>query len=130
MDAREEDAATLDATQAVAAMRAEVVQLRAGLARLDDGLTALERRHRPAGSTRGRPERYLKVLVDVYERGGRHGVDAAAFAGLGARHGYDPRGLGGFFTGTRASLRRSEGRVTLTALGEHLVDAYLNELSG
>lgn len=110
-------------------MRVELERLRSNLARLEDGLNALEATEAPLGGrARERPERYLRVLVDVYERGGHHGVDAEGLATIGKAHGYDRRGLGGFFTGRRAPLRRTEDRVTLTPFGEHLVDVYLHPL--
>ncbi|WP_299960174.1 hypothetical protein [uncultured Modestobacter sp.] len=73
---------------------------------------------------RTRPDRYYRLLVDVYEHG-RHGLPAAQFAPLGRALGYDARGLGGFFVGTRAPLRRGDERVVLTAEGHRLVEEYL-----
>jgi len=126
---RRQDPPLDDSADVLAAMRAEVGRLRSGLARLEEGLSALERaQHQPAGAVRDRPERYLRVLVDVYERGGQHRVDADGLAAIGRAYGYDPRGLGGFFTGSRAPLRRADGRVTLTRHGEQLVDVYLRPL--
>lgn len=112
-------------------VRAELRRLRAGLARAEEGLAALEQEAPPRRSAqeRARPERYLRLLVDVYERGGRHGLDSDAFGALGAEHGYDRRGLGGFFRGDRAPLQLAEGRVRLTPEGARLVDAHLRELS-
>ena len=65
------------------------------------------------------------IEVEVYELGGQHGVDADGLASIGARHGYDRRGLGGFFTGARAPLGRTDGRIRLTAHGAELMDLYL-----
>jgi hypothetical protein len=119
-----------DAQHALAAIRGELARVRASMSRIERGLDELEAAgDGPGGMVRRRPERYLRVLVDVYERGGRHGVGALEWAAIGQRHGYDRRGLGGFFTGGRASLRRSEDRVVLTAYGERLVDGYLAGLS-
>ncbi len=118
-----------DCAQALASIRAEVVRLRSSLVRLEKHLDALEAAPQHAmDGPRERPERYMRVLVDVYERGGQHGVDADGLAAIGRVHGYDRRGLGGFFTGRRAPLRRVEGRVTLTPHGVHLVDLYLHPL--
>lgn len=113
-------------------IRAELRRLRAGLARAEEGLAAIEREQAPArrpSQERARPERYLRLLVDVYERGGRLGLDSDAFGALGADYGYDRRGLGGFFRGERAPLALVEGRVRLTAEGARLVDAQLRELA-
>jgi hypothetical protein len=42
------------------------------LVRIEQGLALIEAaQQRPAGLIRERPERYLRVLVDVYDRGGR-----------------------------------------------------------
>lgn len=109
------------------AIRSELQRLRAGLDRIEEALSSLDNPERPPGRERPRPERYLQVLVAVYDEGGRHGLDAATFARLGGRYGYDPRGLGGFFAGARAPLHRVDGRVRLTAEGERLVDRYLDE---
>jgi hypothetical protein len=126
--APDSDAPHVDASHAYAAIRAELARLRAGLGRIETEVAGLEREHRPRGETRDRPERYLRVLVDVYDRGGRPGVKAEAFYAIGKGHGYDRRGLGGFFTGTRAPLRRIEDRIVLTPQGEYLIDRYLMQL--
>ena len=118
-----------DPAQAIASIRAEVGRLRSGLLRLEENLDALELAGLQSPEPdRQRPERYLRVLVDVYEHGGQHGVDGDGLAAIGSAYGYDRRGLGGFFTGRRAPLRRVEGRVTLTPYGQHLVDVYLHRL--
>jgi hypothetical protein len=64
------------------------------------------------------------VLVAVYERG-VHGVSSEELADLGRAHGYDRRGLGGYFAGARAPLRLVGGRVALTTEGARLVHEYL-----
>lgn len=76
-----------------------------------------------------RPTRYYEVLVGVYEHG-RHGIAAEAFAELASSHGYQRRGLNGFFTGGRAALRRIDGRTVLTAEGNRLVNEHLRAVSG
>ena len=118
----------LSPAHCAAVIRDEVARIRSGLARIEGELASFENAQRPSAASRARPERYQRVLVDVYERGGRVGVDAAAFAAIGAVYGYDPRGLGGFFTGGRAPLRRVDDRVGLTVYGEQLVDEYLSRL--
>lgn len=108
----------------VAALRAEVARLRRGLDRVEAALGRLDAPPSPEAAARARPERYYRLLVDLYERG-RRGVDAEAFARLGRQRGYDARGLGGFFVGGRAPLRRQEGRVVLTPEGQRLLDDHL-----
>ncbi|HLH65693.1 MAG TPA: hypothetical protein VKV27_08320 [Solirubrobacteraceae bacterium] len=114
-----------DAQHALAAIRTELSRVRSSVSRIERDLNELEAGERGSGAQRRRPERYLRVLIDVYERGGRHGVAGEEWAAIGARHGYDRRGLGGFFTGANAPLRRIEGRVLLTVSGEQLIDGYL-----
>jgi hypothetical protein len=113
-----------EAGRTVASIRTELGRLRSSILRIEQELGELEGAQQTA-VRRDRPERYLRVLVEVYEHGGQHGVDADGLAGIGARHGYDRRGLGGFFTGARAPLRRADGRIRLTAHGEELMDSYL-----
>jgi hypothetical protein len=120
---RSEDLAA-DPQHALAAIRAELARVRSSVSRIERDLNELEVTEHDS-ATRRRSERYLRVLVDVYERGGRHGVDPQEWSAIGGRHGYDRRGLGGFFTGGKAALRRVDGRVLLTAHGERLVDGYL-----
>jgi hypothetical protein len=124
-----QDRPATEVAHAIAAIRTEVGRMRSSLVQIEQGLAVLEAAEQPtSASSRPRPERYLRVLVDVYERGGRHGVDPDGLAAIGSAYRYDRRGLGGFFTGTRAPLRRVDGRVVLTPHGEHLVDVYLSEL--
>lgn len=119
--ASEDDAATLSA------LRSELARIREGVTRIERGLGELERRAatRPV---RPRPDRYYEVLLAVYEHG-RHGMDPDAFGRVGAEHGYDPRGLGGFFTGARAALARHDGRIRLTAEGKRLLDHHLDTVT-
>lgn len=122
---------TPDLQHALATIRAELQRLRACVNGIERGLNELDSSAAlaPSGERR-RPERYLRVLVDVYDRGGRHGVESEAWAAIGARHGYDRRGLGGFFTGNRAAVTLSGERIRLTIYGERLVDGYLAKLAG
>lgn len=113
---------------ALATIRAELAHVRSAVGRIERGLVELEASDRAATRSSRKPERYLQVLVDVYERGGRHGVSAEAWSAIGDRLGYDRRGLGGFFTGARAPLRHTQDRVALTVYGERLVDEYLSRL--
>lgn len=111
------------AENVLAALRAELGRLRDGLERVEENLGRLEREE-PQSRARARPERYYEVLLDLYEHG-RHGLDAEAFGRLGEVRGYDARGLGGFFVGSRAPLRRVERRVVLTPEGHRLLDEHL-----
>ena len=126
MDAAESE----DVAGAAEAIRAEVRTLRTSLTRIEQALARLPQRKAAAPRTeRERPERYYRVLVSVYERGGRHGVAAGELGAVAHEHGYDRRGLGGFFAGARAPLQQVDGRVRLTAEGLRLVDRYLHELA-
>lgn len=118
-----------DPQQALASIRTELARVRSSLGRIERGLGELEASELDSAGARRRPERYLRVLLDVYERGGRHGVASDEWAAIGRQHGYDRRGLGGFFTGGRASLRKVDDRVLLTVYGERLVDEYLAGLA-
>lgn len=99
--------------------------MRIAIARIEQALGELDETQRRSFVLGERPERYLRVLVEVYERGGQPGVDADGLAAIGHRHGYDRRGLGGFFTGARAPLQRVGGRIRLSPYGALLMDAYL-----
>ena len=112
----------------VEAIRAELRRLRSSLARVEAEVARLPQRP-PRPRSLERPERYYRVLVGVYERGGRHGLEPEALGALGAEHGYDRRGLGGFFAGTRAPLQLAAGRARLTAEGLRLVDRFLEEVA-
>lgn len=105
-------------------VRAELANLRRGLDRVEAALAQTGVSSQASVTTRSRPERYYRLLVDVYERG-RHGLDGTTFASLGRNRGYDARGLGGFFVGSRAPLLRRRERVVLTPEGHQLVDRYL-----
>ena len=111
---------------AIPAIREELARVRAAMQRIEAALTLLENGPEPERPARARtrPDRYYLVLLGVYERG-RQGVDSEQFGRLGAEHGYDRRGLGGYFVGARASLRRDGDRIHLTAEGLALIDEYL-----
>ena len=127
MSSRSSDRA--GAADAAAAIRTELPKLRAALARIEEAVERLPRDAPRASPERGRPERYFRVLVDVYECGGRHGIDRDLLGEIGGRHGYDRRGLGGFFAGDRAPLRLVSDRARLTPEGLRLVDAFLREVA-
>lgn len=113
------------AAAALAAIRGEVARMREGLDGIESGLQRLERQQR--STERARPARFYAVLVGVYEHG-IHGIDDDALTELAAAHGYQRRGLNGYFTGARAALRRSDGRVVLTPEGHRLLDAHLRQI--
>lgn len=117
-----------DPQHALASIRSELDRIRAAAGRIERGLAELESGAASSARARPRQVRYLQVLVDVYDLGGRHGVSLEQWARIGSARGYDRRGLGGFFTGVRAPLRQADGRVALTVSGERLVDEYLAEL--
>jgi hypothetical protein len=123
MTGREENA---DAT-ALAGIRAEVAVMREALDRIEGELHSLEGRQPTA--ERVRPMRFYDVLVGVYEHG-IHGIDGDALTRLAGQNGYQRRGLNGFFTGARAALRRSAGRVVLTPEGVRLLAVHLREVHG
>jgi hypothetical protein len=109
----------------VALIHAELDSVRISAIRIERALGQLDQARERAAVLRDRPERYLRVLVEVYERGGQHGVQPDVLAAIGDRYGYDRRGLGGFFTGTRAPLTRISGLIRLSPQGARLMDAYL-----
>lgn len=118
---------TADAT-ALAAIRGQLAALREGIDLIETNLQILERRQRTPVE-RARPGRFYDVLVGVYEHG-IHGIGDDALNRLAGEHGYQRRGLNGFFTGARAALRRSAGRVVLTPEGQRLVESHLRQVHG
>lgn len=112
---------------AVSTIRAELETVRAAVGRIETQLAGLEQ-DEPAPPGKERPRRYYEVLADVYDRGGRKGLEIEEFGRVGDRHGYDRRGLGGFFTGARAPLRRQDGSVFLSPVGERMLDSFLMAL--
>lgn len=70
----------------------------------------------PEPGWRREEERIGSVLADVHRRGGRLSVDE--WRDIGLAHGYDPRGLAGFFTGRMPSMRSDGDDRVLTARGE------------
>lgn len=127
-DTAERRPATVQAL--AAAMQRDLEVARASIARVDTALVELASRV-PSGAAardRTRPDRYYQVLLGVYEQG-RQGLDRESFNRVGAKNAYDPRGLGGFFVGARAALRRDEDRVRLTEEGQRLLDDWLEALA-
>lgn len=111
-------------TATVPGILAELEQIKRSVARIERSVSQLG--GASVARERRRPERYYLVLLGVYEHG-RRGMSNDAFGALGARYGYDRRGLGGFFVGARAALNRDGDRVRLTPEGQSLLDDYLQE---
>jgi hypothetical protein len=55
-----------------------------------------------------------------------HGGDlaASAWSRLGRKHGYDPRGLGGFFVGKQPLMASDGDRRVLTARGQRFIERW------
>jgi hypothetical protein len=71
-------------------------------------------------------DRRCSVLVEVHKRGGI--VTRSEWIEIGAKYGYDPRGLGGFFTGSEPSMTSIAGqRKALTDRGRRDAEDYLGE---
>lgn len=67
-------------------------------------------------------ERWLHLLTMVEAAGGR--VPSAEWGRLGRLCGYDPRGLGGFFTGGSPSMEADGDDRLITARGIAHLDEY------
>lgn len=68
--------------------------------------------------------RWRRMLTLVEERGGR--VSRSEWSALGKQVGYDPRGLGGFYVGANASMRRNKAtdERVMTAAGRRYLNKY------
>ncbi len=110
---------------ALAAIRGEIARMREGLDTIEHPLQRVDGRQR--STERARPPRFYEVLVGVCEHG-IHGIDDDALTELGLLHGYQRRGLNGFFTAARAGLRRAGGRVVLTPEGHRLLERHLRQI--
>jgi hypothetical protein len=67
--------------------------------------------------------RQWRLLNDVDKAGGDVGSDE--WARLGAQHGYDPRGLGGYFRGSEQLMVAEQGaRRVLTEHGRRFLDRW------
>ncbi|MHB8657634.1 MAG: hypothetical protein ACYC91_06720 [Solirubrobacteraceae bacterium] len=104
-------------------LRTEIDRIRSALAVIEQEFAKLEGRSR-ALPARSRPDRYYALLIDIYERG-PHGVDGDELDELTRAHGYDRRGVNGYFKGSRAPLQRTGGRARLTVEGVRLVTEQL-----
>ena len=110
-------------------IRAELEGIRAALAAIEREVARMEDEPPARAPQRARSARYYRLLIEVYERG-PHGVSTAELDELARHHGYDRRGLNGYFAGMRAPLRSQGGRVHLTLEGRQLVVERLQQESG
>jgi hypothetical protein len=101
-------------------IRGELAAIRASVDALERVLARLEEEPATRRPARARSDRYYQLLIEVYERG-PHGVSADELDELARHHGYDRRGLNGYFAGLRAPFRRDGGRIQLTLEGHRLV---------
>jgi hypothetical protein len=67
-------------------------------------------------------EKQWSLLKAVRERGGDLGSDE--WGALGASHGYDPRGLGGFFRGAEQLMASQGERRVLTEHGRRFIERW------
>lgn len=68
-------------------------------------------------------ERWRRLLTMVEDAGGT--VTSDEWRDLGRKCGYDPRGLGGYYRGTKASMRvNADGTRSLTPAGTAYLDRY------
>ena len=113
----------------VAEIRAELANIALRLERAEGELREaredLRRLANPEEDGLDRWDRRCRVLVGVYERGGV--VSQTEWYAIGEAHGYDRRGLGGFFTGRRPSMAEIGGdRHALTKTGTKDAEEYLD----
>ena len=94
----------------------EITTVLAELGVLDDAGQPAEPRQHADQSRRWR------LLNAVAQRGGR--VGASEWSRLGRTHGYDPRGLGGFFRGAQPVMEHDGHRRILTASGHRFVERW------
>ena len=67
----------------------------------------------------------LRVLCDVLLKGGVVTYDE--WGAIGQEHGYDRRGLGGYFTGNNPTIRQIfDGKKSITDEGVSQVNSFLN----
>ena len=69
--------------------------------------------------------RAWKFLKAVEDAGGN--VSPTELSRLARENGYDPRGLGGYYTGDNASLRHDGDRRLLTAAGRRYIERWKDE---
>lgn len=67
-------------------------------------------------------EKQWSLLKAVRDRGGDLGSEE--WGALGASHGYDPRGLGGFFRGAEQLMASQGERRVLTEYGQRFIERW------
>jgi len=68
--------------------------------------------------------RSMAILATIDNAGGS--VTAVEFESILARYGRTLRGAGGFFGGAGASVRREEGKLTITAAGSETLGKWMS----
>ena len=76
----------------------------------------------PPASEEESYRRRWSLLADVEARGGR--LSAEEFRQLARAHDYDPRGIGGFFSGANATMSRDGDVVELTPQGRREIQYW------
>lgn len=89
--------------------------------RIDREVHALRARIEAEGGEHLIPRR-VRFLKAVAEQGGI--VTVEELRQLGTTHGYDARGLGGFFVGNGSLRRLTDGRSVITPRGEGELEPY------
>lgn len=112
----------------IAGIRQELAAIHDAVEFVERDLDRLEKT-RPQRPDPSRPDRYFELLVGVYEHG-RHGIAPLAMTRLAESLGYDRRGLNGFLSGARATLRRHGDRFVLSPEGERMAIEYLRRETG
>ena len=103
------------------AARRAIAEARALLDRAEERLDRRRRRRElpggplPPAGEEASYRRWWSLLADVEARGGRMSADE--FRELAQRHDYDPRGVGGFFSGPNSTMSREGDTVELTPRG-------------
>jgi len=87
---------------------------KAALKRLEEHLEGVTM-ERASGQPDARTARWWRILDEVDQLGGALTVED--WRALGLRHGYNPKGLGGFFTGAEPSMRSEADMRALTDAG-------------
>jgi hypothetical protein len=68
------------------------------------------------------------LLNDFRESHGGN-LGSEAWARLGVEHGYDPRGLGGFFVGSSPLMASQGARRSLTSHGHRFIDRWKDDFA-
>lgn len=73
----------------------------------------------------GKQWRLLRALAEEHDGD----VGADEWSRLGREHGYDPRGLGGFFAGSRPLMGRQGERRVLTTHGRRFIERWRPDMT-